>query len=408
MLRNQLNEIISSSQDSDKIDTIKVCQILSSHSITQSDVRLAVSSMYSNMLNMPVKGLIALEMIQYMISMCMLDVLEQLSTSSLVSELHSVVKNSNNKPYRCDLLRFIQKIALENKNKEKYKRFVDLYGQLKLEGFPFPNEPSTTSKQPQISSNRSIDGNLDPQLQKALKLSLEDSKRETRNSAQPKAVKSHQKKPTLKSATVLYDFVAEEAGELSIKKGETVQLLEKPNESWWKGQIGQKVGLFPSNFVSETGPIDKIETYTPQNLVDENLLNQCLTKLIEADPICQNENEEELKQLEKSCTSIRPHVESQLKYLKEQEDEYSRLDQEYSRLIASYQRLIETSRLQNESTYSQPVQPTQPPPQPLPYSDWYQGSTNYPTTPHYMQPYPQYPDLNYQNYQSPPDKRHDL
>lgn len=68
-------------------------------------------------------------------------------------------------------------------------------------------------------------------------------------------------KPTLsnrsstlkKSNNVLakYDFDAEMPGEMSIRKGQTLVLLEKVDQGWWKGRIGENEGLFPANYVVE-------------------------------------------------------------------------------------------------------------------------------------------------------------
>ena len=55
--------------------------------------------------------------------------------------------------------------------------------------------------------------------------------------------------------TAMYDYEAQGEDELSLKRGETVQVLSKDakvsgDEGWWTGKIGARVGIFPANFVA--------------------------------------------------------------------------------------------------------------------------------------------------------------
>ena len=49
----------------------------------------------------------------------------------------------------------------------------------------------------------------------------------------------------------MYDFVAEESEELSLKKGDVVEVLDKEDPNWWlvKEQTGERQGLVPSNYI---------------------------------------------------------------------------------------------------------------------------------------------------------------
>lgn len=56
--------------------------------------------------------------------------------------------------------------------------------------------------------------------------------------------------------TALYDYDAQGEDELSLRRGQIVCVLSKDSnisgdEGWWTGQIGNNVGIFPSNFVTE-------------------------------------------------------------------------------------------------------------------------------------------------------------
>ena len=56
--------------------------------------------------------------------------------------------------------------------------------------------------------------------------------------------------------TALFDYEAQGEDELSLQRGEVVEILSKDakisgDEGWWTGKINDKVGIFPSNFVAE-------------------------------------------------------------------------------------------------------------------------------------------------------------
>lgn len=60
--------------------------------------------------------------------------------------------------------------------------------------------------------------------------------------------------------TALYDYNAQGEDELSLRRGHIVYVLSKDSsisgdEGWWTGKIGDKVGIFPSNFVTEDDPM---------------------------------------------------------------------------------------------------------------------------------------------------------
>ncbi|KAM3174860.1 hypothetical protein ACTXT7_009651 [Hymenolepis weldensis] len=43
-----------------------------------------------------------------------------------------------------------------------------------------------------------------------------------------------------------------QSDELSFKEGDTIVDIEKFDDAWWSGRIGNRVGIFPSNRVQET------------------------------------------------------------------------------------------------------------------------------------------------------------
>lgn len=71
--------------------------------------------------------------------------------------------------------------------------------------------------------------------------------------------------------TALYDYEAQNEDELSLKCGIVVLVLSTDSaisgdEGWWTGKIGDKVGIFPSNFVTDRDPM--LSNVLPESIGD--------------------------------------------------------------------------------------------------------------------------------------------
>ncbi|XP_075977293.1 mitogen-activated protein kinase kinase kinase slipper isoform X3 [Anticarsia gemmatalis] len=67
-------------------------------------------------------------------------------------------------------------------------------------------------------------------------------------------------RPPLALFTAVYDYVAQGEDELSLRRGEIVEVLSKDanisgDEGWWTGKIGDRVGIFPAVYVTEEDPL---------------------------------------------------------------------------------------------------------------------------------------------------------
>ena len=51
----------------------------------------------------------------------------------------------------------------------------------------------------------------------------------------------------------VYDFQAEEEGDLAFSLGDVIDVISKDGE-WWTGRLGEKEGIFPANYVTTYGP----------------------------------------------------------------------------------------------------------------------------------------------------------
>lgn len=57
--------------------------------------------------------------------------------------------------------------------------------------------------------------------------------------------------PDIGQCEALYDYTANQSDELTIQPGDVINLIEKQDQDWWKGEINGQVGIFPATYVQE-------------------------------------------------------------------------------------------------------------------------------------------------------------
>ena len=62
------------------------------------------------------------------------------------------------------------------------------------------------------------------------------------------AAASEAKKPQFRA---LYSYAGQHDDELAFNAGDIISLISKDEEAWWKGQLDDRIGVFPSNYVEE-------------------------------------------------------------------------------------------------------------------------------------------------------------
>ncbi|KAM8962279.1 GRB2-related adapter protein isoform 2-T2 [Pelodytes ibericus] len=48
-----------------------------------------------------------------------------------------------------------------------------------------------------------------------------------------------------------FDFIPGKTTELTLKRGDIVEILDSSDPNWWKGRSSGRIGLFPSNYVNK-------------------------------------------------------------------------------------------------------------------------------------------------------------
>lgn len=53
------------------------------------------------------------------------------------------------------------------------------------------------------------------------------------------------------SVTAQFDFEPQEDGELRLRKGDLIEVLDKSDPNWWRGKCRGQEGMFPVPYVKD-------------------------------------------------------------------------------------------------------------------------------------------------------------
>lgn len=118
-------------------------------------------------------------------------------------------------------------------------------------------------------------GNNESEVNKPVSLHEDMSKLNIAPPPPPSSERTPEPKP-VGNCEALYDYSSQEPGDLSLKKGDRIFIVEKLSQDWWKGfkegTSSKDAGVFPSNYVKSTSegtrsaPADKEKaSYNPQS-----------------------------------------------------------------------------------------------------------------------------------------------
>lgn len=99
-----------------------------------------------------------------------------------------------------------------------------------------------------INSSQSYHNNTQPSNSRSRENSQDYSRQSQQEEEQGAALRSPTSK-TPNRVRALYDFEGETAEELAFRKGDTIKVLECVYETWWRGELRGRVGIFPTVYV---------------------------------------------------------------------------------------------------------------------------------------------------------------
>ncbi|WFD28028.1 hypothetical protein MNAN1_003036 [Malassezia nana] len=184
--------------------------------------------------------------------------------------------------------------------------------------------------------------------------------------APPQAAPSEPKPPVTRPAFVraLYDFVPDEPGELALKKGDKIRVLDSVYEQWWRGEVRQQVGIFPVNYVEPVADetpdllqeVLELERVVFSQASDIHLLHARLQHLQPTDNFV---DDDELQELYQRALALRPKIVKLMDRYHTKVQELRSLNDKFVRARSTLDQLIQ-GRLEAEtpSATSSPPAPS--------------------------------------------------
>lgn len=103
------------------------------------------------------------------------------------------------------------------------------------------NQPAPT---PAVAMNTAMNTNKAPQ---PTPMTFNQSQASPAQTPSPNNTANNNNMNTIFIAA--YDFAPEEEGEIELKRGDRIRMLDQSDSNWWKGEVRGKVGLFPATYV---------------------------------------------------------------------------------------------------------------------------------------------------------------
>ncbi|CCG82045.1 Class E vacuolar protein-sorting machinery protein hse-1 [Taphrina deformans PYCC 5710] len=154
---------------------------------------------------------------------------------------------------------------------------------------------------------------------------------------------------TVSRVRALYDFSASEAGELSFRRGDVIQVIESAYKDWWRGSLHGSIGIFPTNYVenlADPTPEDlRRESEDEQRIFAEaKNVEKLLSILSSAEPndprFAEND---QLQSLYHSTISIRPKLVRLIEKYAQKKDDLILLNEKFLKARRDYDDLMEAS-----------------------------------------------------------------
>lgn len=307
----------------------------------------------------------------------------------LDKKLHITVK------YR--IIEVLEQLNRSFKSDPSLKPMNDAYNKVKTEYPQYikaQQGPSKPAKQERTQQDKNKE---DEELQRVLKLSLQEYENEQnlkkqylnnkplpesqpqpqqqpqpqpeqQRAASPAGSDAEQTVATVSKVRALYDLISYEEDELSFRKGDVITVIESVYRDWWRGSLPNgKIGIFPLNYVTP------IVNKTPQELARENemenrLLNvdqkqiDRLLAVLSTNDISQI-NEDEVTELYNNVISSRIQLGSLIDKYSVRQEELGVLNTQLNTEVKSYNELLDKlinnrSKQGNTGSYNQLPYPT--------------------------------------------------
>ncbi|KAK6197957.1 uncharacterized protein RJT21DRAFT_122779 [Scheffersomyces amazonensis] len=350
---------------------------------------------------------------------------QEIATKSFIQDnlIKKLKDNKLHKTVKYKIVEVIDQLYHEFKSDPSLKPMTDAYNKVKSEYSQYFKSSSAPSKPEKREISKVDKVKEDEELQRVLKLSLQEYEREQsvrktylnskplpetkqeQDQAQSERQPNQSPSPeaqtiaTVSKVRALYDLISYEADELSFRKGDVITVIESVYRDWWRGSLPNgKIGIFPLNYV--TPIVNKTPQQIQQELseenkvlnVDQKKIDRLLAILSTSAANLTTINEDEITQLYNEIIPLRPQLGKFIDKYNIRKEELGVLNNQLNNEVKYYNELMDSSisRRANANPFENNS---------TPYPSAYPPAPQYTTQPPPQQQTPSYPQ--YPTYGSP-------
>ncbi|KAI9294668.1 hypothetical protein K502DRAFT_291972, partial [Neoconidiobolus thromboides FSU 785] len=287
----------------------------------------------------------------------------EIASRSFTTTLIRVLKDQSvHSKVKDRILQLIRDWSQEFKSDPTLGLMEETYNQLITQGFVFPTKDSSLPKAKDNYDQQKEEEEF--QLALALSLSEREAKTHqpsyttTNNNVSINATTSGNMNKYANSETssineastkfqvrALFDFIPSEKGELGFHKGDIIKVVDDQYQNWWKGELHQSVGIFPSNYVEklpESVTLDDVALLELEASVnkDASMIDELLKTLANFDPNKENLGENEsVQQMYSSALLVRPKLLKLINAYSLKKDMLVNLNEKFVKARMDYERI---------------------------------------------------------------------
>ncbi|KAI9464810.1 hypothetical protein F5148DRAFT_1209321 [Russula earlei] len=231
---------------------------------------------------------------------------------------------------------------------------------------PQPAPPSSSSSSATAPSHQSHSSGYVPSTESHAQTTM-TSAAALDPPSQPSPAVSTSPAPSISAAEIyavtrvraLHSFEPTEPNELAFEKGDIIKVVNREYKDWWRGQLRNRTGIFPVNYVEplpEPTPAELAAEAQQEAAVFSQAANvdRLLTMLRALDPAKDNlADNEEIQELYRSCMTLRPKIVKLIdKYSQKRADLVS-MNESFVRARTIFDRMMEESLARHSEFYDQ-------------------------------------------------------
>ncbi|RKP19950.1 hypothetical protein ROZALSC1DRAFT_28505 [Rozella allomycis CSF55] len=345
---------------------MEICdQINSKPDLSKECVSLVSQKLLHKNPNVRVYGLCILDAC---IKNCGFKFHEQVVSRSLLNILLSILVDSRAPTFlKNKLTNLMIEWRQEFMKDSRLSYYEETFQQLKMQGFLADNKMSAPITPKPTSKSKEEEEEEELQMALAISLSEEENRRKSQEKERERTSGNVRKgsvpKPNVKKelfkVKALYDFVAQDSGEVGFLRDDIIIVYDATHPDWWEGEVRNRTGLFPSNYVVKLNKSTEFDLNSLEQQVQPQLVDQLLGLLQRVDPSRDSIGDnDQIQHFYQSSLLMKPKVVNLIEFYAKRKDDLIILNEKLKINLEKYENIMKSRPQLNYSpapTY-QPVQ----------------------------------------------------